>query len=73
MRARAGDAVTKPNLATRQGTVMVKYVRREIRSLTDQDRERFLSAVHSVRLVRVLGGVGQRLHASRSRIVDVVA
>lgn len=41
-------------------TVQVKYVRREIRSLTDQDREMFFNAVSI--LQRVPSSVGQGLY-----------
>lgn len=43
--------------------VTVKYVRREIRSLTDRDRETFFNAV-SV-LQRVPSAVGQQLYGKK--------
>lgn len=43
-------------------TVQVKYVRREIRSLTDQDREMFFNAVAV--LQRVPSSVGQAVYGS---------
>lgn len=44
-------------------TVRVKYVRREIRSLTDQDREMFFNAVAVMQ--RVPSGIGQLVYGSR--------
>lgn len=44
-------------------TIRVKYVRREIRSLTDQDREMFFNAVAVMQ--RVPSGVGQLVYGSR--------
>ncbi|CAB1107536.1 TYR [Ectocarpus sp. CCAP 1310/34] len=38
--------------------VMVKYVRREIRTLTDEEREELLDAMHQLWVVRVSGGNG---------------
>ncbi|CAM9760402.1 unnamed protein product [Ectocarpus sp. 12 AP-2014] len=38
--------------------VMVKYVRREIRSLTDEEREELLDAMHQLWVVRVSDGNG---------------
>lgn len=43
-------------------TVRVKYVRREIRSLTDMDREMFFNAVSVMQ--RVPSGVGQLVYGS---------
>lgn len=48
--------------------VMVKYVRREIRSLTDFDREKFFDAVHV--LARVPTEVGQALYGSNYKSKD---
>ncbi|CAM9241469.1 unnamed protein product [Ectocarpus sp. 12 AP-2014] len=42
--------------------VMVKYVRREIRSLTDEEREELLDAMHQLWVVRVNGGNGLELY-----------
>lgn len=43
-------------------SVEVKYVRREIRSLTDQDREMFFNAVSVIQ--RVPSSVGQAVYGS---------
>ncbi|CAM9493178.1 unnamed protein product [Ectocarpus sp. 6 AP-2014] len=43
-------------------TVMVKYVRREIRSLTDDEREELLDAMFTIWDVRVDGGNGKELY-----------
>jgi len=48
--------------------VMVKYVRREIRSLTDLDREKFFNAVHI--LARVPTEVGQELFGKNYKSKD---
>ena len=51
--------------------VMVKYVRREIRSLSDRDRETFLQA--AMVLQRVPTEVGQRMYGAQYfRRVDVL-
>ncbi|CAN0363328.1 unnamed protein product [Pylaiella littoralis] len=42
--------------------VMVKYVRREIRTLTDEEREELLDAMHHLWDVRVDGGDGKELY-----------
>ena len=44
-------------------TVMVKYVRREIRSLTDRDREMFFNAVSVIQ--RVPSAVGQAIYGKK--------
>lgn len=44
-------------------TVQVKYVRREIRSLTDMDREMFFNAVSVMQ--RVPSGVGQLVYGTQ--------
>lgn len=48
--------------------VMVKYVRREIRSLTDIDREKFFNAAHI--LSRVPTEIGQRMFGSNYKSKD---
>jgi hypothetical protein len=48
--------------------VMVKYVRREIRSLTDQDREMFLNAVSIMQ--RVPTSVGQKIWGEKYKSKD---
>ncbi|CAN0021262.1 unnamed protein product [Pylaiella littoralis] len=42
--------------------VMVKYVRREIRTLTDEEREELLDAMYQLWAVRVDGGNGEELY-----------
>lgn len=48
--------------------VMVKYVRREIRSLTDIDREKFFNAVHI--MARVPTEVGQKMYGTDYKSKD---
>eukprot|EP00752_Nemacystus_decipiens_P002258 g2139.t1 len=43
-------------------TVMVKYVRREIRTLTDDEREELFDAMHKLWTVKVDGGNGKELY-----------
>lgn len=57
------DNVDEAEIAKQNFTVMVKYVRREIRSLTDRDREIFFNAV-SV-LQRVPSAVGQQVYGKK--------
>lgn len=47
---------------------MVKFVRREIRSLTDVDREKFFNAVHI--LARVPTEVGQKMYGAEYKSKD---
>ena len=47
---------------------MVRYIRREIRALTDQDREAFFQAVMTIQ--RVPMSVGKRLYGPHYRDKD---
>ena len=51
-----------------QQEVMVKYVRREIRSLRDRDRETFLNA--AMIMQRVPTNVGERLYGPKYKSKD---
>ena len=59
----ARDRTTGAVLATRDVPVMVKYVRRELRQLVDQDRDAFFQAVAV--LQRVPTQAGKRLYGPR--------
>ena len=59
----ARDRVTGAVVATRDVPVMVKYVRRELRQLVDQDRDAFFQAVAV--LQRVPTQTGKRLYGPR--------
>jgi hypothetical protein len=58
-----GLEIEVPVLFSKTITITVKYVRREIRQLTDQDREAFFNAVSI--LQRVPTKVGQRIYGSK--------
>ncbi|CAM9655020.1 unnamed protein product [Pylaiella littoralis] len=53
----AGDVVRQL-----QERIMVKYVRREIRTLTDEEREELFDAMYQLWAVRVDGGNGKELY-----------
>jgi len=58
-----GEGKNKPILSTSTITVTIKYVRREIRQLTDRDREAFFNAISIMQ--RVPTKIGQRLWGSK--------
>ena len=48
--------------------IMVKYVRREVRTLTDADRESFFDALHVV--YSTSQGAGQKQFGSKFRSIE---
>lgn len=58
-----GDVRVAPPVNTVNFVVVVKYVRREIRTLTDRDRETFFNAVSLMQ--RVPSAVGQQIYGRK--------
>ncbi|CAM9726487.1 unnamed protein product [Scytosiphon promiscuus] len=56
------DAATGEVVRRLEEEVMVKYVRREIRTLMDDEREELFDAMHTLWTVRVEGGNGRELY-----------
>ena len=65
--AAAADADAEPGTASRDNrldfVVTVKYVRREIRTLTDRDRETFFNAIAVMQ--RVPSAVGRAVYGNK--------